>query len=87
MYFPAGIRDAGNSRRFEMFQSITRHVHTGEVMIRGTQVPVDFVIDMLSEGYPFESIAAALVSENETDALTAVHCAFLFPEAVLGSPN
>ncbi len=70
-----------------MFQSFTRHQVTGEVLIRGTQVPVDFVFDMMREGYAFESIASALIRDNEQDALEAVTAALLFPEAVLGSKN
>jgi uncharacterized protein (DUF433 family) len=70
-----------------MFHSIQRHAVTGEAIIRGTQVPVDFVFDMLREGYEFEAIARVLIHEGEEDALRAVHCALLFPEAVLGSRN
>ncbi|KAF0240377.1 MAG: hypothetical protein FD180_4964 [Planctomycetota bacterium] len=70
-----------------MFQSITRHAITGEAVIRGTQIPVEFVIDMMREGYEFESIAKVLIDDHESDALEAMHCALLFPEAVLGSRN
>ncbi|MEK7467572.1 MAG: DUF433 domain-containing protein [Planctomycetota bacterium] len=70
-----------------MFQSITRHAITGEAVIRGTQVPVDFVFDMMREGYEFESIARVLIDGNTSDALEAMHCALLFPEAVLESNN
>jgi len=70
-----------------MFQSVTRHALTGEVYIRGTQVPVDFVFDMMDEGFPFETIANALVEDRQSDALEAIHCALLFPEALLGSRN
>ncbi len=70
-----------------MFNSITRHAVTGEAVIRGTQVPVDFVFDMMREGYEFAAIAKVLIHEREEDALEAMHCALLFPEAVLGSKN
>ena len=70
-----------------MFQSIQRHAVTGEAVIRGTQVTVDFLFDMLREGYDFESIARVLIHEPEEDALQAVHCALLFPEASMGTWN
>ena len=70
-----------------MVQSITRHAITGEAVIRGTQVPVDFVFDMMREGYEFEAIAKVLINESQSDALEAMHCALLFPEAVQGSRN
>ena len=70
-----------------MFHSITRQGLNGELFIRGTQVPVDFVMDMMSEGFAFETVAAALLENNQVEALEAIHCALLFPEALLGSRN
>lgn len=70
-----------------MFRSIQRHAITGEAVIRGTQVPVEMVFAMMQEGYELSAIARVLIQESEEDALQAVHCALLFPEAVLGSQN
>lgn len=70
-----------------MFESITRHSVTGDLYIRGTQVPVDFVMDMMADGYEFETVARALIEDRQEDALRAVTCALLFPEALIGSRN
>ena len=63
-----------------MLESVTRHVVTGEAFVRGTQVPVDFVLRKLDEGYPLEEIAQAVAREAEQDVLDAVQSALMFPE-------
>lgn len=70
-----------------MFRSIIRNTATGEFFVRGTQLPVDFVFDLLDEGYPVESIARALAEDRQDAVVDAVHTALLFPEAFLGSAN
>lgn len=69
-----------------MFRSVTRN-STGEFFVRGTHVPVDFVFDMMDEGYPVEEIAHSLAADQEDELVNAVHCALFFPEAFLGRPN